>query len=75
MISDVTRNWRQRITQNRVFRSLFRHSYPDDPRTRALVVFSNVFLHLHPIQIRRKASLRITYTFCLGACRSSCSCC
>jgi quinol---cytochrome c reductase cytochrome b subunit, bacillus type len=65
VISDVTRNWRQRITQNRVFRSLFRHSYPDDPRTRALVVFSNVFLHLHPIKIR-KASLRITYTFCLG---------
>lgn len=65
MISDMTRNWRQRITQNRVFRSIFRHSYPDDARTSALVVFSNVFLHLHPIKIR-KASLRITYTFCLG---------
>ena len=28
-------------------------------------MFSNVFLHLHPIKIR-KASLKITYTFCLG---------
>ena len=28
-------------------------------------MFNNVFLHLHPVRIR-KESLRITYTFCLG---------
>ncbi len=65
MISDQIQDLRQKVTTNRVYRSIFRHSYPDDARTSALVVFSNVFLHLHPIKIR-KASLRITYTFCLG---------
>jgi quinol-cytochrome oxidoreductase complex cytochrome b subunit len=28
-------------------------------------MFNNVFLHLHPVRIRRE-SLKITYTFCLG---------
>jgi quinol-cytochrome oxidoreductase complex cytochrome b subunit len=65
VISDQIQDLRQKVTTNRLYRSIFRHSYPDDPRTSALVVFSNVFLHLHPIKIR-KASLRITYTFCLG---------
>src|SRR3954470_13508465 len=65
VISDQIQDLRQKVTTNRLYRSIFRHSYPDDPRTNALVVFSNVFLHLHPIKIR-KASLKITYTFCLG---------
>jgi quinol-cytochrome oxidoreductase complex cytochrome b subunit len=56
---------REKVVRSRVFRSIFRHSYPNDSRTRALVVLSNVFLHLHPVRIRRE-SLRITYTFCLG---------
>ncbi len=49
----------------RVWRSLFRHSWPDSARTRSLATMSNVFLHLHPTTIRR-ASLKVTYTFCLG---------
>jgi quinol-cytochrome oxidoreductase complex cytochrome b subunit len=65
VISDQIQDLRQKVTTNRFYRSIFRHSYPDDPRTNALVVFSNVFLHLHPIKIR-KASLKVTYTFCLG---------
>ena len=38
---------------------------PVNPRQQALIMFNNVFLHLHPVRIRRE-SLRITYTFCLG---------
>jgi quinol-cytochrome oxidoreductase complex cytochrome b subunit len=49
----------------RVYKSLFRHSWPDSARTRSLATMSNVFLHLHPTTIRR-ASLKVTYTFCLG---------
>lgn len=49
----------------RLWRSVFRHSWPDSARTRSLATMSNVFLHLHPTTIRR-ASLKVTYTFCLG---------
>jgi len=49
----------------RVYKSVFRHSWPDSARTRSLATMSNVFLHLHPTTIRR-ASLKVTYTFCLG---------
>ncbi len=50
---------------SRVYKSVFRHSWPDSARTRSLATMSNVFLHLHPTTIRR-ASLKVTYTFCLG---------
>ena len=49
----------------RIYKSVFRHSWPDSARTRSLATMSNVFLHLHPTTIRR-ASLKVTYTFCLG---------
>jgi len=49
----------------RMYKSVFRHSWPDSARTRSLATMSNVFLHLHPTTIRR-ASLKVTYTFCLG---------
>ena len=58
-------NFRRALTENRVFKSLFRTGYPSTPRNQALIMFNNVFLHLHPVRIRRE-SLRITYTFCLG---------
>jgi len=50
---------------SRIWKSVFRHSWPDSARTRSLATMSNVFLHLHPTTIRR-ASLKVTYTFCLG---------
>src|SRR5919112_2219949 len=58
-------NIRRALTENRVFKSIFRTGYPSTPRNQALIMFNNVFLHLHPVRIRRE-SLRITYTFCLG---------
>src|SRR5215210_2058634 len=65
-IQDLTRGqFRRALTGNRVFRGLFRTGYPSTPRQQALIMFNNVFLHLHPVRIRRE-SLRITYTFCLG---------
>ena len=48
-----------------VWRSLFRQPYPTTSRTRALAVMNNVFLHLHPVRVKRHA-VRYTYTFCLG---------
>lgn len=53
------------ITQSRVWRSFFRHGWPDNPLDRSLVMTTNVFFHLHPVKVNRK-SLRATYSFGLG---------
>ena len=53
------------VTESSVWRSLFRQPYPSTSRTRALAVMNNVFLHLHPVRVKRHA-VRYTYTFCLG---------
>jgi quinol-cytochrome oxidoreductase complex cytochrome b subunit len=53
------------VTSSQLYRSIFRHEYIDTARNRALEVTSNVFLHLHPITIPRRA-LQVSYVFCLG---------
>ncbi|MFQ5885696.1 MAG: selenite/tellurite reduction operon b-type cytochrome ExtP [Anaerolineae bacterium] len=53
------------VRNSRVWKSFFRHGYPDNPRDQKLVVTSNVFLHLHPVRISLKA-LRLNYTWGLG---------
>ncbi|MBN1665881.1 MAG: cytochrome b N-terminal domain-containing protein [Anaerolineales bacterium] len=55
----------QAITQSRVWRSFFRHGWPDNPLDRSLVMTSNIFFHLHPVKVSRK-SLRARYSFGLG---------
>src|SRR5919198_747481 len=66
LLEDLSRGqFRRALTENRIFRAWFRTGYPSTPRQQALIMFNNVFLHLHPVRIRRE-SLRITYTFCLG---------
>ena len=54
-----------RLFQSRVWRSFFRHGWPDNPLDRSLVMTSNVFFHLHPVKVSRK-SLKWSYTFGLG---------
>ena len=54
------------VKESGVWRSLFRQPYPTTSRTRALAVMNNVFLHLHPVRVKKHA-VRYTYTFCLGA--------
>jgi len=53
------------IKESTYWRSLIRQPYPTTSRTRALAVMNNVFLHLHPVRVKRHA-IRYTYTFCLG---------
>jgi quinol-cytochrome oxidoreductase complex cytochrome b subunit len=53
------------VRESQIYRSLFRQPYPSTSRTRALAVMNNVFLHLHPVRVKRHA-VRYTYTFCLG---------
>ena len=53
------------ITETQIWKSLFRHKYPDNPRDQALAVLSNVFLHLHPIKVK-KSGVRMSFTWCMG---------
>jgi quinol-cytochrome oxidoreductase complex cytochrome b subunit len=53
------------VKESSLWRSLFRQPYPTTSRTRALAVMNNVFLHLHPVRVKKHA-VRYTYTFCLG---------
>ncbi|MBI2377242.1 MAG: cytochrome b N-terminal domain-containing protein [Deltaproteobacteria bacterium] len=48
-----------------IYHSVFRHSFDDRPRNRLLQISSNVFLHLHPVQVRRHG-LRARYTWGMG---------
>ncbi len=65
MATDRTGNWIDAITRSRIWRSFFRHGYPDNPLDRSLVMTTNVFFHLHPVKISRR-SLRVTYSWGLG---------
>lgn len=65
MVSGALDRFTNFLISNRVFKSIFRTGYPDTPRQRALIVFTNVFLHLHPTRVRR-SGIKVTYTFCLG---------
>jgi len=53
------------LTDTQVWKSIFRHRYPDNARDQALSVLSNVFLHLHPIKVR-KSGVRMSFTWCMG---------
>ena len=53
------------IASTQIWRSIFRHGYPDAPRNRTLAVLSNVVLHLHPVKVRR-SGIRLSYTWCMG---------
>jgi quinol-cytochrome oxidoreductase complex cytochrome b subunit len=54
-----------RLFRSRVWRSFFRHGWPDNPLDRSLTMTSNIFFHLHPVKVSRK-SLRWSYSFGLG---------
>ncbi len=53
------------IKSSQIWRSIFRHGYPDTPLNQSLIMMGNVFLHLHPVKMSKQA-LKVTYTWCLG---------
>ncbi len=55
----------QWLTENRVYRSIVRHGTLDTNRNRALLVFSNFFLHIHPVKVNVRA-MAFPRTFYLG---------
>jgi quinol-cytochrome oxidoreductase complex cytochrome b subunit len=58
------------VLENRVFRSIFRHGFADTNRNRSLAVFSNIFLHIHPVKVNVRA-IRFTRTYYLGGLSSA----
>jgi quinol-cytochrome oxidoreductase complex cytochrome b subunit len=52
-------------TENRLVRSIVRHGFPDTNRNRSLTVFTNFFLHIHPVKVRTEA-IKFTRTYYLG---------
>lgn len=61
---DIGAVW-EYIYQSQAWKSIFRHGKPTTPRNRALVILTNVVLHLHPIRLR-KSGVRLRYTWCMG---------
>jgi quinol-cytochrome oxidoreductase complex cytochrome b subunit len=53
------------LRNSRVWTSIFRSGYPDTDEKRSLAIFNSVFLHLHPVKVKRN-TLKATYTFGLG---------
>ena len=53
------------IVNSRVWKSFFRHGWPDNPLDRSLVMTTNIFFHLHPVKVSKK-SISATYSFGLG---------
>jgi quinol-cytochrome oxidoreductase complex cytochrome b subunit len=51
--------------KTQVWKSVFRHKLDETPRTRALAVLTNVFLHLHPAKVNRDA-IKFRYTWGMG---------
>ncbi|HZI93304.1 MAG TPA: cytochrome B6, partial [Patescibacteria group bacterium] len=41
------------IRESQIWTSIFRHGPPDNDRNRALAIITNVFLHLHPVRVRK----------------------
>ena len=54
---------KKNVTQSEAWKSIFRHSYQDNQRNRALQIVDNVFLHLHPVRVPRHAT---NYSFTWG---------
>jgi len=53
------------VTKSRVWRSFFRHGWPDNELNRSLIMTTNIFFHLHPVKVSRH-SLKATTTLGLG---------
>jgi quinol-cytochrome oxidoreductase complex cytochrome b subunit len=61
-----------RLRDSAVYRSIIRHGAADTNRNRSLIIFENLFLHVHPVKVREK-TLRFSHTFWLGGITLTCT--
>ena len=62
----------ERLRSTAVFRSIVRHGASETNRNRSLIVFENLFLHVHPVKVREK-TLRFSHTYWLGGVTLACA--
>jgi quinol-cytochrome oxidoreductase complex cytochrome b subunit len=62
----------RRLRESDVYRSIIRHGSASTNRNRSLVVFENLFLHVHPVKVRER-TLRFTHTYWLGGIALACA--
>lgn len=62
---EALQNLKAYVQRTPIWRSMFRHDYKDTPRNRALMIIGNIWLHLHPVKVRKHA-LNILYTLGMG---------
>jgi quinol-cytochrome oxidoreductase complex cytochrome b subunit len=60
----LNKSWKN-LKKTQLYKSIFRRGYNDTPRNRALAIFGNVFMHLHPVKIWR-GGIALRYTWCMG---------
>ncbi len=53
------------MTKNFIWRSIIRHGKPDNFLDQSKIIFTNLFLHVLPVKVRKK-HLRTSYHFYLG---------
>lgn len=53
------------ITKTQIWNAFFRRKHNDSPVSRSLAVVGNLFLHLHPVTLKRHA-FALKYTWCMG---------
>ena len=54
-----------KVKKNLIWKSIFRRDYRNTVRDKAQAVFGNVFLHLHPVQVRESA-VKLRFTWGMG---------
>ena len=61
-----------RLQDSAVYRSIVRHGSTDTNLNRSLIIFENLFLHVHPVKVREK-TLRFSHTYWLGGITTACA--
>lgn len=61
----IYERFKQFVKESQLFKSIFRHGFEPTKRNRVLIILSNVFLHLHPTQVKRHG-LKFRHTWCMG---------
>ncbi|HXG58030.1 MAG TPA: cytochrome b N-terminal domain-containing protein [Thermoanaerobaculia bacterium] len=62
----------QWVRDTAVYRSIIRHGAAPTNRNRSLIIFENLFLHVHPVKVREK-TLRFGHTWWLGGITLACT--
>ncbi len=59
------------LMETQVWKSIFRHGVPDNPKDQSLVMTSHFLTHIHPVKMKPHG-LRFTYTWGLGGLSLGC---